>query len=115
MAADDLEAVRVRLERILDPYRGGLVAGTIYNLPTLRREGSKAHDWFAFVKPSGRSIGLFLMPVVTEPSLLDGISPELRRHHTGKSTFTFSVVDDGLFAELEGLVARAYDRYVAAG
>ena len=53
------------------------------------------------------------MPMVTWPDLLDGCSAALLRHRQAKSAFNFAVVDEALFAELEALVARAYERYVA--
>ena len=113
--APDLVALEARLDRLLDPYRGRLEPATIYNLPTLRRRGAKAHDWFAFVKPASKHVSFFLMPIVTWPDLLDGCSEALRRRHQGKSTFTFTTLDEGLIGELEALVARAFERYVGAG
>ena len=113
--AADLAAVEARLARILDPYRDRLEPATIYNLPTLRRPGAKAHDWFAFVQPAAKHVSFFLMPIVTWPDLLDGCSAALLTHHQAKSAFRFSALDEPLFAELEALVARAFERYVAAG
>jgi hypothetical protein len=66
------------------------------------------------VKPASAHVGFYLLPIVDHPSLLDGISPALAARHTGKSTFTFKVVDEGLCAELEALVARAFEVYVGA-
>jgi hypothetical protein len=51
---------------------------------------------------------------VTWPDLLDGCPPELLAARTGKSTFTFRSLDEELARDLEALVARSYDRYVAA-
>ena len=107
----DLGAVEARLQAILDPYRGRLEAATIYNIPTLRRPGAGAHDWFAFVKPASRHVGFYLLPVNTWPELRQGLSPALARHLTGKATFTFRSIDEDLLSELEALVARAFDRY----
>jgi hypothetical protein len=47
--------VEARLELILGPYHGRLESAAIYGIPTLRREGARAHDWFAFVKPGRRA------------------------------------------------------------
>ena len=110
----DLAAVEMRLSAILDPYRRLLEPATIYNLPTLRRPGAKAHDWFAFVKPASKHVSFFLMPMVTWPDLLDGCSPALLGRRQAKSAFSFPRVDEPLFAELEALVARSYDRYMRA-
>jgi hypothetical protein len=114
-SAGALAALEARLRAILDPYRGRLETATVYGIPTLRRRGANAHQWFAFVKPATRHVGFFLLPVHTWPELRDGLSPALARHLTGKATFTFTTVDEPLFAELESLVARAFDRYLAAG
>jgi hypothetical protein len=111
--ADELAAIERRLSAILEPYRSRLESATIYGIPTLRRPGAKRHDWFAFVKPASRHVSFFLLPVHTYPELREGLSPGLARRLTGASTFAFPVLDEGLFAELEGLVARAYERYLA--
>lgn len=110
----DLAGLEVRLERILDPYRDRLETASIYNIPTLRRRGAKAHEWFAFVKPASKHVSFFLMPMVIWPDLLDGCSPALVARRQAKTAFNFATVDEPLFADLEALVARAYDRYVAA-
>lgn len=110
-----LEVLRARLEAVLDPYRDRLEPSTIYGIPTLRRAGARKSDWFAFVKPASRHVSLFLLPVVTWPDLLDGCSAGLLAHHRGPSTFAFSSIEEGPMAELETLVARAFERYLAAG
>jgi hypothetical protein len=113
--AGDLPAIEARLAAMLVPYEGRLERATIYNLPTLRRPGARAHDWFAFVKPAAKHVSLFLLPVHTWPGLLEGCSPELLRCKTGASAFNFRSLPDELAAEVEALLARAFDRYVAAG
>jgi hypothetical protein len=110
----ELSEIQARLERILDPYRDRLELASIYNIPTLRRRGATAHQWFAFVKPAKRHVGFYLLPVHTWPELLQGTSPELAEHLTGKATFTFRAIDEPLLAELDGLVARAFEQYMAA-
>lgn len=112
--APDLVAVEARLRAILAPYEGRLEWATIYGLPTLRRPGAKAHDWFAFVKPASKHVSFFLLPVYTYPEVATSVSPALRKRLTGKSAFNFKVVDEAEMAELEALVARAFERYRAA-
>jgi hypothetical protein len=107
-----LDHIEARLRAILVPYETRLETATIYNLPTLRRPGAKAHDWFAFVKPGPRHVSFFLLPVYTFPELREWLSPALAKRLTGKSTFTFGALDEPVFAELEGLVARAFARYM---
>ena len=60
-------------------------------------------------------VRFFLLPMHHHPELLDGISPELRKRKTGASLFSFTTIDDDRLGELERLVARAYERYVADG
>ena len=50
------------------------------------------------------------MPIYVEPSLLEGVSPELRRRMQGKSCFNFRSVDETLFDELAELTWRGYER-----
>jgi hypothetical protein len=110
----DLVPLEDRLRAILLPYEARLETATIYGIPTLRRPGARAHDWFAFVKPATKHVGFYLLPVHTWPELASSLSPALRKRLTGKATFTFKAIDDGEMAELEGLVARAYALYAAA-
>jgi hypothetical protein len=55
-------------------------------------------------------VSYYLMPICVEPSLLERLSPELRRRTQGKSCFNFRTVDEALFAELEALTRRGYER-----
>jgi hypothetical protein len=109
----DLADIEARLERILDPYRDRLEPATIYNIPMLRRRGAKAQDWFAFVKPASKHVSFFLLPIHTWSDLVEPLSPALRKRLTGKSAFNFKAVDEAEMAELEALVARAFERYMA--
>ena len=111
----DLAAVEPRLRAMLEPYAERLEWATIYNLPALRRPGAKAHDWFAFVKPAATHVSLFLLPMHTWPDLLDGCSPELVRCKTGASAFNFRSLPEDLATDVEALLARAFERYLAAG
>lgn len=77
--------------------------------------GARAHDWFAFVKPASRHVGFHLLSIHTHPELRAGLSPALAKRLTGKATFTFTAVDEALFAELEALVVRSFEAYVAPG
>jgi hypothetical protein len=107
----DLAAVEARLRAILEPYRGRLEDGEIYGIPTLRRPGAKAHDWFAGVQLADGYVKLNFLPMHAHPELLDGISPALRKRKTGASVFRFTSMDDALAAEIEALLARAYPVY----
>jgi hypothetical protein len=49
------------------------------------------------------------MPIYVQPSLLDEVSPALRKRMQGKSCFNFAKVDEPLLAELEALTRRGYE------
>lgn len=110
-----LATVESRLLAILAPYEDRLEWATIYGNRALRRPGANAHDWFAFVKLASKHVGFFLLPITKWPELTEGLSPALRKRLTGKATFNFSTVDEAEMTELEGLVARAFHRYLAQG
>ena len=106
--ANQLRTVEHRLAAILDRYRDRLEVGEIYGISMLRRPGAKAHDWFAGVQMADGYVKFNFLPMHGHPDLLDGISPTLRKHKTGASVFRFTEVDEALFAELEGVVDRAF-------
>ena len=110
-----LAAVEERLRAILEPYRDRLEEGQIYGVTILRRPGARAHDWFAGVQLADGYVKFNFLPMHAHPALLAGMSPALGKHKTGASVFKFTEFDESLFRELEGLVARAFDLYVAAG
>jgi hypothetical protein len=109
----DLKAIELRLNAILDPYRDRLEAATIYNMPILRKAGAKAHDWFAGVQGTEGAVKFNLLPMHAHPTLLGGVSPALRKRKTGASVLKFTEMDEPLFKELESLVARAFETYMA--
>ena len=65
--------------------------------------------WFAGTRLGKRYVSYYLMPIYVQPSLLDDISPELRRRMQGKSCFNFAKVDEPLLAELEALTKKGYE------
>ena len=109
----EFKAIEARLWAILEPYRDRLEPGSVYGLVTLRRVGSKQHDFFAGVRVAPKHVAFHLMPVYTDPHLLDDVSPALRKKMKGKTTFDFTMVDEALFTDLDGLVARSFEAYMA--
>jgi hypothetical protein len=107
------DAIEARLWAILEPYRGRLETGSVYGLVTLKRFGTKQHDFFAGVRVAPKHVAFHLMPVYSYPHLLDDVSPGLRKHLKGKTTFDFTTIDEALFVELEGLTARSFEAYAA--
>jgi hypothetical protein len=106
--AGELEA---RLRALLVPYEDVLVGAQIYGLHVLHRPGARAHDWFAGVRPGKGTAKLMLLPIKSNPDLLEGVSPALVKRRSGDALFTLRPGDDALLPELERLVARAFDVY----
>jgi hypothetical protein len=110
----DLKAIEARIWSLLEPYRSrGLVKSTIYGMPSLTWPGTKAHDYFASVKPAKSHVSLFLVAVDRFPEVLEGASPALLKRRTGKAAFSFSTLDDEIAGELESLLGRLFERYEA--
>jgi hypothetical protein len=113
-ATTGFEAVFGRLRGILEPYGRRLHvsadSATLYGIDMASGAERNPTTWFGGVRLGKRYVSYDLMPVYVEPSLLEGASPELRRRMQGKSCFNFGAIDEGLFAELEALTRRGYDR-----
>ena len=109
MNAEELEA---ELRALLVPYEDVLVAEELYGIEVLHRPGSRAHDWFAGVRPGKGTANLMLLPMKTHPELVEDASPTLRKRLSGDALFTLKTGDEALLPELEQLVARAFDAYV---
>ena len=109
----DIAAIEARIWSVLEPYRDRLEESTIYNIPSLKWPGAKAHEYFAAVKAGKNAVSLYLLVADTYPEALEGASPALIKRRTGKATFSFPTLDDEMAAELEALVARLFERYEA--
>ena len=109
MDAGELEA---ELRALLVPYEDVLEAAQIYGIEVLHRPGARAHDWFAGVRPGKGTAKLMLLPLKTNPAVLDGASVALRKRLSGDALFTLKPGDEALLPELERLVAAAFDAYV---
>ncbi len=110
----DLAAIEARLWSLLEPYRGELEDATIYNMPSLRWPGAKAHDYFAAVKPAKGHVSLFLLVADTFPEALEGTPAALLKRRSGKATFNFPTLDAEMAGDLEALLGRLFERYRAA-
>jgi hypothetical protein len=113
VAGDEFDRVYERLKALLEPYARRLhVSGetpTTYSVdraPDGKRDPSTS---FGAVRRGRRYVSYYLMPIYVEPSLLDGISPELRRRMQGKSCFNFTRVDEALLGELAELTRVGYE------
>jgi hypothetical protein len=61
---------------------------------------------------SGRAyVSFHLMPLYWDPSLLEKISPQLKKRMQGKSCFNFTTPDPVLFRELGKLTSKGFALY----
>ena len=113
MAGHEFDEVHRRLRALLEPYAPPLFVTADgpkgYGLDLAPEGEREPSTWFAGTRLGARYVSYYLMPVYVEPTLLDGISPELRRRMQGKSCFNFTKVDDALFAELADLTRAGFD------
>ena len=113
MAGEGFDEVHGRLRAILEPYAPPLFVTADgpkgYGLDLAPEGEREPSTWFGGTRRGARYVSYYLMPVYVKPSLLDGISPELRRRMQGKSCFNFTKVDDALFAELADLTRAGFD------
>ncbi len=114
MASDDLATVEARIWSLLEPYRTELEEATIYNMPSLRWPGAKAHDYFVSVNRAKKHVSMFLLVADTYPEALEGTPPALLKRRTGKAAFNFPTLDDEMAGDLAALLGRLYERYRAA-
>ena len=112
MPADEASELAARLHALLAPYEDALVMDELYGIHVLHRTGSRAHDWFAGVRPGKGSAKLMLLPIKEHPAILDGASPTLLKRRGGDALFTLKPGDEALLPELEGVVARAFAVYM---
>ena len=71
--------------------------------------------FFGAVQIKKSSVSFHLMPVYTNPELLDGLSPAMKSRMQGKSCFNFSAVDKVLFKELASLTKICFASYQNQG
>lgn len=115
----DLNPVYAELRRIMEPYAERLDVkqdddAALY-LDTHHLQKNKKPVFFGAVQVKKAYVAYHLMPVYSDPALLDGISDELRARMQGKSCFNFKRAEPELFEELAALTASAVASYEAAG
>lgn len=112
MDAGELQA---QLRALLVPYEDTLVAAELYGIEVLHRPDSRMHDWFAGVRSGKGTAKLMLLPIKTNPELIAGVSPALRKRISGDALFALRPGDEALLPELEALIERSFEAYMRAG
>jgi hypothetical protein len=82
-----------------------------YYLETRARSYQGKPLFFGAVLRGRAYVSFHLMPLYWDPSLLKGISAELKTRMQGKSCFNFSGPDPVLFRELAKLTERGFALY----
>jgi hypothetical protein len=113
MADDEFRHLFERFKSMLAPYAKKMYVSAdspqwfgVDMAPEAERDPS---TWFGATRVGKRYVSYYLMPVYVKPSLLDDVSPALKKRMQGKSCFNFAKVDEPLLAELEGLTKRGYE------
>jgi hypothetical protein len=118
-AASDRAPVAAALRSLLEPYAASLNEvennRLSYCLETGYIEAFKKPLFVAGVREGKAYVSYYLMPVYAYPDLLEGMSPQLKKHMQGKSCFNFKQVDPELFAELKTLTKRSFARFRKEG
>ena len=111
----DFPIVFEHLKNILEPFAPKLTvtADTMsaYSLDGPYSEKWKKELFFGSAQLKKNYVSFYLMPVYMYPDLLEGISPELKKHMQGKSCFNFKKVEPELFEELAKLAEKSYARF----
>jgi len=107
------EEVHARLRALLEPYAPPLFVTADepkgYGLDMAAEGQRHTYTWFAGTRLGARYVSYYLMPVYVQPSLVDRMSPELRRRMQGKCCFNFTRVDEPPFAELAELTKVSFE------
>ena len=126
--SSDLAIVFGRLREILKPHADEFAVSmdspTRYGLEgrvgpaAIKAWGGKAKRdslAVAWVQTGKAYVSFHLLPVYTDPGLLAGMSPRLRKRMQGKACFNFREADDALLAELQALTERGLRAFRAIG
>ena len=84
-------------------------------LDTPHVQKNKTPLFFGSVTRKPKGVALHLMPVYTDPDLLDAVPEALRKKMTGKSCFAFASLDAAQAEALAALLGASMDRYRAHG
>ncbi|HSN99959.1 MAG TPA: hypothetical protein VLS89_16805, partial [Candidatus Nanopelagicales bacterium] len=86
-----------------------------YYLDTRTMGPNKKPLFFGATRVGRAYTSFYLMPVYSDPELLEGMSQELRKRMQGKSCFNFKAPEAALLAELGALTEKCFARWKAAG
>lgn len=113
MADSDFQVVFDRLRGIMRSLEPKLVLKHDkpgdYSLDTHFKRKDGYIYWFGGVQIKKNYVSYHLMPAY-DTDLLAGVSENLKKRMQGKTCFNFKAVDETLFAELEELTHKGFER-----
>jgi hypothetical protein len=119
VSTDQFQEVYARLrgllESLTDELKGVDDKPALYTVASPNPEIRDVEAYFGGGRLGKRYVSYYLMPAYVNPSLLEDISPELKRGMQGKSCFNFTKLDDKLMDEVSWLTRRGLESYRAAG
>jgi len=107
-----MDDVFAQLRSILTPHARGFKVTTRSDFYALDDESIRGWSisFAAVVKKRGK-VSFYLLPTVYTPSLMDGVSKDLRAIRTRGGFFNFTSIDSKLFTELAALVKLALETW----
>ncbi len=117
--AAGFETVSAALRALFKPHLKSLVLKKetrewLYlDTPHLLKKDYPLH--FGGVRLGKAYVSFYLMPCYTNPELLEGMSPALKKRMQGKSCFNFTAVEPALLKELGALTKAGFALYKKAG
>ncbi|RMH00600.1 MAG: hypothetical protein D6706_03595 [Chloroflexi bacterium] len=107
------------LSEIMRPYAEHLDCkidqADILYLDTCYIMKNKKPLFFGSVQIKKNYVSYHLMPIYTNPELLENISPALKKRMQGKSCFNFRKIQPELFDELRQLTQAGFETYRQQG
>lgn len=100
----------IELSSLLRPYAKTMhvKTDTDTNLYLEETASSDKPQMFSAVQVKKNYTSLHLFPVYTNPTLLEGLSPDLLKRMHGKSCFNFKKLEDVPIMEVKALIERCY-------
>lgn len=106
-SVSDLDVIYDRLASTLRDHAGGLVATRDDADQISYQTTADPPEFFGAVMRRKAQVAYHLMSVYRDPSLLESISPALRKRMQGKSCFSLNRIDDALVADLTARCRQA--------
>ena len=114
-AQDNFPLIFEQLKRILQSYAKDLTVkadtSDTYYLDGPYSDKWKKELFFGSAQIKKNYVSFYLMPVYVYPELLQGVSPELKKHMQGKSCFNFKKTEPELFDELAELTRKGAEKF----